>query len=236
MEVKSIIAYCLFAAAGLMICSRIRSWRLSKKSAPLAKAGPSATTTAGATGSTISATTPSPIPSPPPVPVAAPQKTNWGWLVVVGILVAIILFWIVVPALKSTAPPPQVTTPKRELQRHVVKIPLEINYQDGKQIIFCSGGVPWQENARYQVAFHLVQDKPGKLFIEINGGKGGDGPFNFKSWITGQEITVVFFEPTPGGFQGNPKYFVPGTNWIKFYSSGCNVEIRHAQIEVEYWS
>jgi hypothetical protein len=97
--------------------------------------------------------------------------------------------------------------------------------------------VPWAKNARYQVVFRLTQNRPGKLFIEVNGHKEEGGrPFDFDHRITDQEVKVVFFDNVPGGLRGDPKYFVPGTNWIKFSSPGINVNICYARIEVEYWS
>lgn len=211
------------------------------------KASATAPTTAGTTPATTTATAASPAP-PPPASVAAARSYAWLWsflTVFFGGLIALTIYHkILVPGLNFPGPSPRAVAPstappatKKELQQHVVKRPLEVRYRDGKQTILRAEGVPWMETARYRVVFRLTHSKPGKLFIELNGGKGGDGPFHFDSYITGEEVTVVFFEPTEGGLQGDPKYFVPGTNWVKFYSpDGGEIKIRYAQIVVEYWT
>lgn len=158
--------------------------------------------------------------------------------------------FIIVPWLSSWRKPvPPVPAPvveKTPPQRHVAHFPL--NFQGGENVeitgdgcflirnggnaIFRAREVPWSANARYQVVFCLIKKKSGKLYLELNGGRGGPRPFDLVQYASNDLEPAVFFAC---GKRGEPDYFVPGTNRVKFWSPGDDILVQSARIEVEYW-
>ncbi len=193
------------------------------------------------------ATSASPTP-PAPAPTTVTSKSyGWAWqliaLLITMLLGTIIYHKVLVPSFNLPGPLPQATAPKKQLQQHVVKRDLKfvggegaiekeglIGIRNGGHAAFTTWDLPWKKDAIYHVVFYVLRkNTTGYDWIEIN---GRSGDISCKHYASDKVETVVFFERD---MPGDPKYFNPGINQIKFWSPGDNVIIQCARIEMAYW-
>lgn len=186
----------------------------------------------------VSTTTSGPSASPPAPAPAAAQKINWGWITAVVVLGIVVVVWVIIPALRIPTPPP---APKKELQQHVLRRDLKFVGGDGAiekdgfvgirkngHVAFTTWDLPWRKDAVYHVVFCVLRRTTGYDRIEIN---GRSGEISCEHYGSEKFETVVFFERD---MPGDPKYFNPGINQIKFWSPGDDVIVQSASIEMIY--
>lgn len=208
---------------------------------PASAVSPPTSTTTGS--GTATATTP---PAPPPAPAPAVRVRSYGWLwIIVGILLIIVVIWVVIPAMRPSAPAPPATSatpPKKELRQPEDKRGLSlvggggifedkgfIGVEKGGHAFFATQTMPWRRDAVFHVVVKLLQKTTGYVCIEINGGRGGTKFYMHPG--SSEFATVVFFET---GEQGDPGYFNPGPNQVKIWSTVGTMTIQYVSIEMLY--
>jgi len=181
------------------------------------------------------------VPSPPPTPAPAARVRSYGWVWPVAIVIIGLVFLVwVLPTMRTTAPAPQATAPKRELRQHVEKRGLSLVGDDrifnkegfveirkGGRAFFVTNNLPWRKDAVFHVAVRLRQKTTGNIVLLINGGRGGE-----KSYLVPRSSefgNAVFFD---SGEIGRSDYFNPGTNQIIVSSPNSDTTIQCVSIEM----
>ncbi len=222
------------AAVGLPIYSAVKK----NKSTPVLKAYSVGSTVSKSTTPSTSTTT-----STTSASAAIYKSYGWMWPMMAAILGLVIVFWAVVPKLKTTAPAVSKTAaPKRELQKHTLRFPLDffagekilhrgnvVTIRDGGYAIFRLSDLPWKKNAKYYVVFSVVRKTNGKHHFEIKEGRGGT--FFLDHYASERVETCVFNFDSPGQAQ----FFRPGDNRFKISSPGDDIVIQYSYIHIEYW-
>ena len=203
-----------------------------------------------AKATTTSTTTTSTTTHPTPTPATSPRKYGWGWLVI-AILVAIIAYHFIAPMMRTTAPAPQATAPKKELHKYTVRRPLEFlggeNFTRGSNYIgILKGGyanfrvnLPVVKNGKYKIYYHGRRVREGRDLLEINRGKGNSGmPFGIDHRATDIPIELVFYDSGYDiGMPGDAKYFRTGDNFLKLWADD-DLLVQMDQppyVEITYW-
>jgi hypothetical protein len=182
-----------------------------------------------------------------PTPTPASTKSyGWNWpLLIIAILVAIIAYHFIAPALRTSAPAPQATSatpPKKELRQPEDRRGLSlvggdgifedkgfIGVRKGGDAYFATQTMPWRKDAVFHVVVKLLQKTTGNICLEVNGGRGGTKFYMHPG--SSEFATVVFFET---GEPGDSRYFNPGPNQVKIWSTVGDMSIQCVSMEMLY--